>query len=306
MIQTLAFVFPGQGSQFVGMLSDLSAKHPIIHATFKEASDILDYDLWELSERGPAEKLNLTEFTQPALLAAGVAVWRLWTSQNKNLPAMFAGHSLGEYTALVCANSLSFSDAIRLVSLRGQLMQSAVPEGEGAMAAILGLEDAIVEAICDEARRNDVLSPANYNTVGQVVIAGHTAAVLRGMELAKARGAKRALRLPVSVPSHCALMKPAAFALDRVLQGITINAPSIPVIHNVDVALHSNPEEIHSALVEQLFKPVRWVETIQFMGSQAINTVLECGPGSVLSGLNKRITSELQCHSITLGEALCP
>lgn len=308
MMQKTAFVFPGQGSQSVGMLQNIASTHPIIQETFKEASEALGYDLWALTAHGPAEKLNQTEYTQPALLTAGVAMWRLVRGQT---PTFLAGHSLGEYTALVCAESLTLIDAVRLVALRGRLMQEAVKEGEGAMAAILGLENDAVRTICEEtATLSDIVSPANYNTIGQVVISGHKTAVLRAMERAKAYGAKRALLLPVSVPSHCVLMKPAAVHLRKAMAEIPFKLPCIPVIHNVDVSMHQSVDEIRQVLVEQLYQPVRWVETIQWMALKGIKTVYECGPGAVLSGLNKRIDATLQCESLSLslsnGEALCP
>lgn len=314
MMQKTAFVFPGQGSQSVGMLENIASLHPIIQETFKEASEALGYDLWALTARGPAEKLNQTEYTQPALLTAGVAMWRLvrgLTPTETASPSYLAGHSLGEYTALVCAESLTLTDAVYLVALRGRLMQEAVKEGEGAMAAILGLENHVVRTVCDEtASLSEIVSPANYNTIGQVVISGHKTAVLRAMERGKACGAKRAHMLPVSVPSHCVLMKPAAVHLREAMAEIPFKLPRIPVIHNVDVAIHQSVDEIRQVLVEQLYQPVRWVETIQWMVLKGIKTVYECGPGAVLSSLNKRIDATLQCESLSLslsnGEALCP
>jgi [acyl-carrier-protein] S-malonyltransferase len=303
MSKKLAFVFPGQGSQSMGMLSDMAAKYPIIQQTFAEASSALGYDLFQLIQEGPLEKLNQTEYTQPALLTASVALWRHWLMVKEARPTLLAGHSLGEYSALVCAQSLALTDAVNLVALRGRLMQEAVPEGEGAMAALLGLSDEIVNEVCLEAKQNEVVAPANYNTIGQVVISGHTAAVLRAMELAKTRGAKRALRLPVSVPSHCELMKPAALLLAPALNNIDFKLPNLPVIHNVDVIEHNEIENIRQALVNQLYQPVRWVETVQKMEGKGITTVLECGPAAVLSGLNKRIVSTLECHSLSNGEA---
>lgn len=301
MSETLAFVFPGQGSQSVGMLSNRIAKDPI-RQTFEEASDALGYDLIQLTQEGPAEKLNQTEYTQPALLTASVALWRDWLEHKSTRPAFLAGHSLGEYSALVCADALSLYDAVRLVALRGRLMQEAVPAGVGAMAAILGLDEEAVESICREARQNDIVSPANYNSIGQIVISGHTQAVLRAMELAKARGAKRALPIPVSVPSHCELMKPAAVLLAEALQGIDFKLPTRSVIHNVDAAERQTIEGIRQALVEQLYQPVRWVGSIQKIAASGVTTVLECGPGTVLSGLNKRIKATLQCYSLSNGE----
>ncbi len=307
MIQKIAFAFPGQGSQSVGMLKNIAPLHPIIQETFQEASDTLGYDLWKLSEQGPIEQLNQTEFTQPALLTASVALWRLWLLENNPLPEMAAGHSLGEYSALVCANALSLSEGVNLVSIRGRLMQAAVPEGKGAMAAILGLDDATVNAICqEESRDNDSVAAANYNAVGQVVISGNTLAVLRAMEKAKAQGAKRTIQLPVSVPSHCELMQPAAILLKETLNSISFKLPTFPVIHNVDVKVHFTIEEIKQALIDQVFKPVRWVETIQYMAQHGVTHIRECGPGSVLSSLSKRINMTLQYQSLSNREVLCP
>ena len=314
MMQKTAFVFPGQGSQSVGMLENIALQHPIIQETFKEASEVLGYDLWALSAKGPVEKLNQTEYTQPALLTAGVAMWRLvQILRGQAFISFLAGHSLGEYTALVCSEALSFGDAVRLVALRGRLMQEAVKEGEGAMAAILGLENDAVRVICEKmTTTTETVAPANYNTIGQVVISGHKTAVLGAIERAKTAGAKRALLLPVSVPAHCLLMKPATVRLQEALAEIPFKLPRIPVIHNVDVAVHGSIDEIRQVLVEQLYEPVRWVETIQLMASKGVKTVYECGPGAVLSGLNKRIDTTLITESLSLslskskGEALCP
>lgn len=286
---SLAFVFPGQGSQSVGMLSQLATEFPQVQATFSEASDTLGYDLWDLVSSGPAESLNETQRTQPAMLAAGVAVWRSWQSVSDVQPAYLAGHSLGEYTALVAAGALNFSDAIKLVEQRGQFMQQAVPTGQGAMAAILGLDDDVVRSICAEAAANGVAEAVNFNSPGQVVIAGDTNAINSAIELAKEQGAKRALLLPVSVPSHCALMKPAAEQLAQALADIAIQVPTIPVIHNVSVTSVDNQADIKRLLAEQLYNPVRWVETVQFLAAQGVNTLVECGPGKVLAGLTKRI-----------------
>lgn len=302
MIKKTAFVFPGQGSQSVGMLENIALQHPIIQETFKEASEVLDYDLWALSAQGPVEKLNQTEYTQPALLTAGVAMWRLIRALRGQTPIAFlAGHSLGEYTALVCSEALSFEDAVRLVALRGRLMQEAVKGGEGAMAAILGLDNDAVRTICEETTTTtEIVAPANYNTIGQVVISGHKTAVLHAIERAKTAGAKRALLLPVSVAAHCVLMKPAAVHLQATLAEIPFKLPRIPVIHNVDVAVHESVDEIRQILVEQLYKPVRWVETIQLMALKGVETIYECGPGAVLSGLNKRIDTTLVTESLSL------
>ncbi len=286
---SLAFVFPGQGSQSVGMLADLAASYPQVEATFAEASEVLGYDLWKLVQEGPAEELNQTHITQPAMLSAGVAVWRVWQEKGGAQPAMMAGHSLGEYTALVCAGALAFKDAVALVAERGRLMQEAVPAGTGAMAAILGLEDEQVADVCAKAAEGQVLSPVNYNSPGQVVVAGQAEAVNRAVEVAKEAGAKRALLLPVSVPSHCALMQPAAEQLALKLADIEVNTPSIPVINNVDVTVADSPEAIRDALVRQLYSPVRWVETVRKMNADGADALVECGPGKVLAGLNKRI-----------------
>lgn len=286
---TLAFVFPGQGSQSVGMLKDLAENFSEVNSTFQEASDALGYDLWSLIQDGPAEKLNSTDVTQPAMLASGVATWRVWQAKGGAVPQVMAGHSLGEYTALVCAGSLDFSDAIKLVSQRGKFMMQAVPAGTGAMAAILGMDDDAVRQVCLDAAEGDVLEAVNYNSPGQVVVAGHKSAIERVTVLAKEKGAKRALELPVSVPSHCALMIPAADQLADVLDGISFKTPSIPVINNVDVTSAESEVDIKAALKRQLFSPVRWVETIEKMSADGVDKIIECGPGKVLVGLNKRI-----------------
>ena len=300
----LAFVFPGQGSQSIGMLSDLANEYTEIKQTFERASDALGQDLWSIITQGPEADLNQTQITQPAMLAAGVAVWELWRKLSPIRPEWMAGHSLGEYTALVCAGILGFEDAIKLVSIRGQLMQEAVPTGIGAMAAILGLEDHQVVTICHQVENNDVVSAVNFNSPGQVVIAGNIAAVERAMKAAKDAGAKRALLLPVSVPSHCALMASAAEELDSHLQALVFNTAKSTLIHNVDVAVHSAPEVIRNALKEQLFKPVRWVDTIKFMHDQGVTRFVECGPGKVLLGLNKRIVKEAEHMAIYDSESL--
>lgn len=290
---SLAFVFPGQGSQSVGMLKDLADNFPEVSSTFQEASDALGYDLWSLIQEGPADKLNSTDVTQPAMLASGVATWRAWQAKGGAIPAVMAGHSLGEYTALVCAGSLNFVDAVKLVSQRGTFMMEAVPAGTGAMAAILGMDDDAVRQVCLEAAEGDVLEAVNYNSPGQVVVAGHKSAIERVTVLAKEKGAKRALELPVSVPSHCALMKPAAEKLASVLNDISISTPSIPVINNVDVLTATTEADIKEALTRQLFSPVRWVETIEKMSADGVDKVVECGPGKVLVGLNKRINKSM-------------
>ncbi len=288
----LAFVFPGQGSQAVGMVAGWSG-HAEVHATFDEASGVLGQDLWALVTDGPADLLNQTVNTQPAMLAADVAAWRVWQAAGGATPALLAGHSLGEYAALVAAGALGFADAIRLVRFRAEAMQAAVPEGVGAMAAILGLDDDVVRAACSEAAAGEVVEAVNLNSPGQVVIAGNKAAVERAMTLAKDKGAKRALPLPVSVPSHSSLMRPAADALRAHLQGIEIKVPAIRVLHNTDVQSHAEPDAIRDALAKQLHTPVRWVETVRALKAAGIERVIECGPGKVLAGLNKRIDDSL-------------
>ncbi|MBD9659243.1 ACP S-malonyltransferase [Pantoea leporis] len=303
-----AYVFPGQGSQTVGMLAELAAENPQVEATFREASDALGYDLWQLVQQGPAEELNKTWQTQPALLAASVAIYRVLQSKNAVQPSMMAGHSLGEYSALVCAGVLNFADAIKLVELRGKLMQEAVPEGTGAMQAIIGLDDASIRKACEESAQGQVVSPVNFNSPGQVVIAGNKEAVERAGTACKAAGAKRALPLPVSVPSHCALMKPAADKLAVALEAITFSAPSVPVVNNVDVKCETEGAAIRSALVRQLYSPVRWTESVEFIAAQGVEQLLEVGPGKVLTGLTKRIVDSLSAaavnDSVSLSAAL--
>ncbi len=305
---SLAFVFPGQGSQSVGMLAELAAAHPVVLETFAEASAALGYDLWQLTQAGPAEELNQTHITQPAMLSAGVAAWRVWQARGGATPAVMAGHSLGEYTALVCGGALAFADAVTLVAERGRFMQEAVPAGSGAMAAILGLDDAQVIDACAQAAQGEVVSAVNFNSPGQVVIAGQAKAVERAVEAAKAMGAKRAVLLPVSVPSHCALMQPAAERLAARLAAITVQTPAIPVINNVDVTAATDPAVIRDALARQLHSPVRWVETVQKMAGDGVDALVECGPGKVLVGLNKRIVKEMKSFAIfdaaSLDEAL--
>ena len=303
-IYNLAFVFPGQGSQSVGMLSELAAGHAEVRQTFERASDALGKDLWSIVAQGPEADLNQTQNTQPAMLAAGVAVWEVWCKHSTIRPEWMAGHSLGEYTALVCSGALSFEDGIKLVAERGRLMQEAVPVGVGAMAAILGLEDHQVVNICTQVAENDVVAAVNFNAPGQVVIAGNLAAVERAMLAAKDAGAKRALLLPVSVPSHCALMQSAADKLDKYLQDTVIDIPKTTLIHNVDVAAHSAPEVIRHALKEQLYKPVRWVDSIKFMHDQGVTRFIECGPGKVLVGLNKRIIKDAEHMALYDSESL--
>jgi len=299
---TLAVVFPGQGSQSVGMLAELAEAYPLVEETFSQASGALGYDLWERSQHGPAELLNQTSCTQPAMLTAGVASWRCWQNQTDLLPAMMAGHSLGEYTALVCAGAIEFADAVALVEKRAEAMQNAVPEASGAMAAILGLDDDQLISVCEQAAQGEVVSAVNFNSPGQVVIAGHAAAVERAMDLAKQAGARRALLLPVSVPSHCSLMQPAAQAFAKHLAAISIKTPAVQVLHNVDVASHDQPDAIREALAAQLFKPVRWVETVRAMHGAGITTILEMGPGKILAGLNKRIEKSMQGIAVQTAE----
>ena len=293
---SLAFVFPGQGSQSIGKLGELAVGEPLVQKTFAEASELLGHDLWELVQNGPAEDLNATERSQPAMLAGGVAVWRVWRSRGGRAPTVMSGLSLGEFTALVCADSMDYGTAIDLVRFRGQVMQEAVPVGEGAMAALLGLDDEEVGAACAEAARGEVLEPVNFNAPGQVVIAGTHAAVERGIENARARGAKRAIMLPVSVPSHTTLMRPAAERFRDKLAGIEIRAPLVPEIYTVDVRKHGSPAGIREALVEQLHKPVRWSDTVRAMVAHGVDMLVECGPGKVLTGLNRRIERRKHIH----------
>ncbi len=302
MMNKLAFFFPGQGSQSIGMMAGFGDS-AMIKNTFIEASDILGIDFWSMATE-TNEKINETTHTQPIMLIAGVATWRTWLALSNNKPAMLAGHSLGEYTALVASGALSFNDALPLVRYRAEVMQTAVPAGVGAMAAILGLDDEVVRAVCAEAAENEVLEAVNFNSPGQVVIAGNKAAVERGMALAKEKGAKRALPLPVSVPSHCALMKPAAERLAEYLKNVTINTPNIPVLHNADVASYNDADKIKEALIRQLYSPVRWVEAVQTIHAQGITQAAECGPGKVLAGLTKRIVAELPCVALTNNESL--
>lgn len=294
----IAFVFPGQGSQTVGMLTELAATYPLVEETFREASDALGYDLWQLVSQGPAEELNKTWQTQPALLAASVAIYRVWQQQGGEQPVLMAGHSLGEYSALVCAGVINFSDAVKLVELRGKLMQEAVPEGTGAMQAIIGLDDAAIRKACEESAQGQVVSPVNFNSPGQVVIAGNKEAVERAGAACKAAGAKRALPLPVSVPSHCGLMKPAADKLAVALESMTFNAPLVPVINNVDVKAETDATAIRHALVRQLYSPVRWTESVEAMAAQGVTQLLEMGPGKVLTGLTKRIVDSLTAAAV--------
>jgi [acyl-carrier-protein] S-malonyltransferase len=302
----LALVFPGQGSQSVGMLGDLGASHPVVRSTFEEASAALGYDLWQLIATGPAEQLNRTEYTQPAMLTAGIATWRLWQEQGGAAPALVAGHSLGEFTALVCAESMDFFAGVRLVRERGRYMQEAVPRSGGAMAAILGLDDAAVEAACAEAAQGEVVEAVNYNAPGQIVIAGQAGAVERAMAAAKLRGAKRALTLPVSVPAHSSLMRSAAERLQERLGDLVLRAPEYTYISAVDALEHRDPEDIRSLLVRQLASPVRWTTTVQALTAHGANLLLECGPGKVLTALNRRIERrpEISCCAVEDGASL--
>ncbi|MDH3412843.1 MAG: ACP S-malonyltransferase [Gammaproteobacteria bacterium] len=298
---SLAFVFPGQGSQSLGMLAEMASAHPQIETTFAEASGVLGYDLWALTQQGPEEKLNQTEQTQPAMLAAGVAVWRAWQASGGARPALLAGHSLGEYSALVCAGSLEFTTAVKLVAARGRFMQEAVPVGEGAIAAVLGLSDEKVVESCEDAmkaRPGEVAAAVNFNAPGQVVVAGNAAAVERALSAAKDKGAKRAITLPMSVPVHCDLMRPATERLSSMLADARVSAPEIPVVNNADVAIKSDPNEIRDALARQLFSPVRWTDTIRKLAEEGANVVVECGPGRVLSGLMKRIDRNIKALSL--------
>jgi [acyl-carrier-protein] S-malonyltransferase len=286
---SFAFVFAGQGSQSVGMLGSLAAAHPVVRATFEEASGVLKYDLWKLVSEGPEASLNATERTQPAMLAAGVAVWRAWRARGGALPALVAGHSLGEFTALTCAQALDFPAAVELVRFRGQVMQEAVPAGTGAMAAILGLDDEAVIALCREAARGSVVEPVNFNSPGQVVIAGEAAAVNRAIEAAKTRGAKRAVPLPVSVPSHSSLMRGAGERLRERLNALEVRVPVIRYLSAVDARAHAEPQDLRELLVRQLSSPVRWTDTLHAVCAGDMALVCECGPGKVLTSLNRRI-----------------
>lgn len=289
-------IFPGQGSQHIGMLSELAVQYPVIERTFAEASDVLGYDVWQLVQSDPDNRLNQTEYTQPALLTASVALYRC-IEDSIEKPVLMAGHSLGEYSALVCAGALNFADAVALVRQRGQFMQAAVPQGSGAMAAVIGLDDAAIEKACAEAAGSDVVAPVNYNSPGQVVIAGSTEAVARAGELCKAAGAKRVLPLPVSVPSHCALMKPAADQLYPLLNRLTVSQPGIPVLHNVDVS-EAQASSVTDKLAQQLYSPVQWTQTMLEFVNQGVTTVYEFGPGKVLTGLAKRIDKQLDAKAV--------
>jgi len=285
------------------MLADIGAQHSQIRDTFAEASDALGYDIWSLVQQGPEEQLNQTDKTQPAILTASIALWRLWEARGGVRPSYVAGHSLGEYSALVAASALAFTDAVRLVERRGQLMQEAVPAGEGAMAAILGLEDADIVNACAEAAQGDVVSAVNYNAPGQVVIAGNAAAVMRAVELCKARGAKRAVPLPVSVPSHCELMRPAAERFAEAVNAIQWQQPSIPVVQNVNAGVSADLTALKQNLLAQLYSPVRWVESVQLLADKGVAQLVECGPGKVLAGLNKRCVKGIETYSLDAPDA---
>lgn len=304
MNSKFAFVFPGQGSQSIGMLADLAEQYNTVTTTFAEASEALGFDLWALVQSGPEEDLNKTENTQPALLTASTAIWRVWQESNGPKPVFLAGHSLGEYSALVAAEVLPLAEAVVLVQKRGEFMQQAVAPGEGSMAAIIGLQDAQVEQACADAGQGQVVSAVNYNAPGQVVIAGEKAAVDRAVVLCKEAGAKRALPLSVSVPSHCALMQPAAEKLKQALDQLELKAPVIPVVNNVDAKLESAPDAIKEALVRQLYSPVRWVDSVNYMVSEGVIATYECGPGKVLSGLNKRIAKQLDIKALQDSQSL--
>ncbi|QJP10079.1 ACP S-malonyltransferase [Pseudomonas multiresinivorans] len=303
MSASLAFVFPGQGSQSLGMLAELGAQHAIVRETFAEASAALGYDLWALVQEGPEERLNQTDKTQPAILTASIALWRLWLAEGGVQPAYVAGHSLGEYSALVAAGSLAFADAVKLVERRGQLMQEAVPAGTGGMAAILGLEDADVLAACAEAAQGEVVSAVNFNAPGQVVIAGAAKAVERAIEACKARGAKRAVALPVSVPSHCELMRPAAERFAEAVEAVQWQMPQIALVQNVTAQVPADLASLKRDLLAQLYSPVRWVESVQLLAEKGVTDLVECGPGKVLAGLNKRCAKGVTTHNLDSADA---
>ena len=287
--QQLAFVFPGQGSQKQGMLAELSQKHVVIERTFQEASEVLGYDLWALSQQGTQEEINMTERTQPLLLTASVAIWRVWLQENGKQPTLMAGHSLGEWSALVCADIVAFEDAVRLVQLRGKYMQEAVPAGVGSMAAIIGLDDQVIVDACKEAQQGEVVAAVNFNSPGQVVIAGHVSAVNRAIDLCKGKGARKAMPLAVSAPFHCSLLKPAADRLAENMASITFASPSINVIHNVNAQPEADPEKIKQRMIEQIYHPVLWVDCVKALSAMGVTHVVEAGPGKVLSGLMRRI-----------------
>lgn len=298
MNKQLAFVFPGQGSQSVGMLADLNGAFPVVKKTFDEASEVFGRDMWALAQQGPEQELAQTEITQPIMLIAGVAAWRAWCEACDIRPALMAGHSLGEYTAYVCAESISLADGVALVKRRGELMRDACPGGKGKMAAILGMEDDELKAVCAEAAQGEVVQAVNFNAPGQVVIAGHSTAVDRAIELAKQKGARKAMPLAVSVPCHSDLMRAASEELAAKLASTQINKPVIPVVNNIDAQIELNPERIREKLIVQLYSPVLWVDSVKTMAAQGIAKVVECGPGKVLSGMNKRIVRELEVFNV--------
>jgi len=300
----LAFVFPGQGSQKVGMLANAAASYSEVAETFSQASEVLGYDLWDLVQTGPQEALNLTEKTQPLLLTASVALWRVWSANGGAKPSLMAGHSLGEFSALVCSEVISFEAAVDLVRQRGAFMQSAVPVGVGAMAAIIGLDDEAIIAICEKLSSDEVVQAVNFNSPGQVVIAGHVNAVTQAMAECKAAGAKRALPLPVSAPFHTSLMQPAGDQLAKVLEGIPFSAPQIPIIHNVNALPETDPERIRQLMVEQIYSPVQWTRCVEYMVAQGAEKIVECGPGKVLSGLSRRIHKPLEAFALEEPEAI--
>lgn len=295
--QQLAVVFPGQGSQKVGMLAEMASLYPLVESTFQEASEVLGYDLWQLVQNGPQEELNLTERTQPMLLTASVALWRIWQEKGGARPVRMAGHSLGEWSALVCAGVVAFADAVKLVQLRGRYMQEAVPQGVGAMAAVIGLDDDKIEQACSEAAAGEVVAAVNFNSPGQVVIAGHATAVERASALCKEAGAKRAMPLPVSAPFHTSLMQPAADNLAEQIRSTEFAAPEVPVVHNVNAQTESDPARIRELMIEQIYTPVYWVGCMQTLAAAGVSDVVECGPGKVLSGLCKRIDRSLTAYA---------
>ena len=292
-MSNLAFIFPGQGSQKIGMLAELAQQNPIIEKTFNEASEVLGYDMWQLIQQGAQEDINLTQRTQPILLTCSVAIWRLWAEKKGTAPSQMAGHSLGEWSALVCANVIDFADGLRIVEARGKYMQQAVPVGQGAMAAIIGLDDQTILDACAESNDLGVVDAVNFNAPGQVVIAGSNEAVERTMEICKSAGAKRALPLPVSAPFHTSLMKPAADNLAEMVNAVTFRAPEVPIIHNVHAQNEQEPQAIKALMLEQIYSPVKWVDCIKQLKNTGVSTLIECGPGKVLSGLAKRIDREL-------------
>lgn len=297
MSEQLAFVFPGQGSQKVGMLAELAESYPVVEETFAQASGVLGYDLWQLIQNGPQEELNLTEKTQPMLLTASVAIWRIWEQKGGAKPVLMAGHSLGEWSALVCSGVVAFEDAVKLVQLRGKYMQQAVPAGVGAMAAIIGLDDDAINAACEQAAGDEVVAAVNFNSPGQVVIAGHAGAVERAIEGCKEAGAKRAMPLPVSAPFHTSLMRPAADNLAEQIMATEFSAPTVPVVHNVNAKTEADPEKIKQLMIEQIYTPVLWVDCTRTLVESGVTQVVECGPGKVLSGLCRRIEKSLSAFA---------